>query len=98
MILQQMSEEEISRIAPLVETTIPKVEEQIGLPRKFIREVLIVSSYFLIRERDKIPVPLNRFIDKHCRRIASDMAVSMYDVREVFETWVRVILTTSPGR
>ena len=51
MILQKMTEEELARIAPLVEPHIPAIETRTGLSRKFIREVLLVSTYFLMWEQ-----------------------------------------------
>ena len=56
MILQTMTDEELERIAPLVEVHIPEIETRTGLRRKFIREVLLVSTYYLMREQGMEPI------------------------------------------
>jgi len=96
MILQKMTEEELARIAPLVEPHIPAIETRTGLSRKFIREVLLVSTYFLMREQSKGSISLDRFITKHCRRVSSDLAASLYDVRDVFESWLIELVRQKP--
>ena len=99
MILQKMTDEELERIAPLVEVHIPEIETRTGLRRKFIREVLLVSTYYLMREKGAEPVSLDHFIAQHCQRTASALGISMFDTRAVVEAWV--ILTvqeTSSGK
>ena len=98
MILQKLTEDGLARIAPLVEVHIPEIENRTGFRRKFIQEVLLVSTYFLMKEQGKDPISLDRFIAKHCRRISSDLEANLYDVRDVFESWLIVIVRSQTGK
>ena len=97
MILQTMTDEELERIAPLVEVHIPEIETRTGLKRKFIREVLLVSTYYLMREKGEEPVSLDHFIAQHCQRTASALGVSMFDTRAVVEAWVILTVQETPS-
>lgn len=97
MILQTMTDEELERIAPLVEVHIPEIETRTGLRRKFIREVLLVSTYYLMREQGMEPISLDHFIAQHCQRIASALGVSMFDTRAVVEAWVILTVQETPS-
>ena len=88
MILQKMTDEELDRIAPMVEVHIPEIETRTGLRRKFIREVLLVSTYYLMREQGMDPISLDHFIALHCQRTASALGVSLFDTTAVIEEWV----------
>ena len=88
MILQKMTDEELDRIAPMVEVHIPEIETRTGLRRKFIREVLLVSTYYLMREQGMEPISLDHFIALHCQRTASALGVSLFDTTAVIEEWV----------
>ena len=98
MILQTMTDEELERIAPMVEVHIPEIETRTGLRRKFIREVLLVSTYYLMREQGTAPVSLDHFIAQHCQRTASALGVSMFDTRAVVEAWVILTVQETPSR
>ena len=97
MILERMTEEEFERYTKLIEPQILNVKEQTGLQSKFIREVLTVSTHLLAREQDMVPVSLDRFITRHCHRIASDLGANQYDVRDVIEAWVIYLCSHQPG-
>ena len=97
MILQTMTDEELERIAPLVEVHIPEIETRTGLRRKFIREVLLVSTYYLMREQGMEPISLDHFIAQHCQRTASALGVSMFDTRAVVEAWVILTVQETPS-
>ena len=88
MILQKMTDEELDRIAPMVEVHIPEIETRTGLRRKFIWEVLLVSTYYLMREQGMEPISLDHFIALHCQRTASALGVSLFDTTAVIEEWV----------
>ena len=98
MILERMSEEEFERLSRLIEPQIPKVENRTGLPRKFIREVLIASAFLLAREHNKTPLSLDQYIAKHCSRISSDLGVNLYDVRDVVDSWVIELVSSQTGK
>ena len=98
MILQNMTDEELNRITPLVEVHIPEIETRTGLRRKFIREVLLVSTYYLMREQGMEPISLDHFIALHCQRTASALGVSVFDARAVIEEWVILTVQATPPR
>ena len=98
MILQKMTDEELERIAPLVEVHIPEIETRTGLRRKFIREVLLVSTYYLMREQGMDPISLDHFIAQHCQRTASALGISVFDARDVIEAWVILTVQSTPPR
>ena len=98
MILQKMTDEELDRIAPMVEVHIPEIETRTGLRRKFIREVLLVSTYYLMREQGMDPISLDHFIALHCQRTASALGVSVFDARAVIEEWVILTVQATPPR
>ena len=98
MILQNMTDEELNQITPLVEVHIPEIETRTGLRRKFIREVLLVSTYYLMREQGMEPVSLDHFIARHCQRTASALGVSMFDTRAVVEAWVILTVQATPPK
>lgn len=99
MILQKMTDEELDRIAPLVEVHIPEIETRTGFRRKFILEVLLVSTYYLMREQGKDPISLDHFIAQHCQRTASALGISLFDTIAVIETWVILtVQATPPGK
>ena len=97
MILQKMTDEELNRIAPMVEVHIPEIETRTGLRPKFIREVLLVSTYYLMREQGTDPVSLDNFIAQHCQRTASALGVSVFDARAVIEAWVILMVQETPS-
>lgn len=98
MILQKMTDEELDRIAPMVEVHIPEIETRTGLRRKFIREVLLVSTYYLMREQGMEPISLDLFIALHCQRTASALGVSLFDTTAVIEEWVILTVEATPPR
>ena len=98
MILQKMTDEELDRIAPMVEVHIPEIETRTGLRRKFIREVLLVSTYYLMREKGAEPVSLDHFIAQHCQRTASALGVSLFDTTAVIEAWIILTVQSTPPR
>ena len=98
MILQKMTDEELDRIAPMVEVHIPEIETRTGLRRKFIREVLLVSTYYLMREQGMDPISLDHFIALHCQRTASALGISVFDARDVIEAWIILTLQSTPPR
>ena len=98
MILQKMTDEELDRIAPLVEDHVPEIETRTGLRRKFIREVLLVSTYYLMREQGMEPISLDHFIALHCQRTASALGVSLFDTTAVIEEWVILTVEATPPR
>ena len=98
MILQKMTDEELDRIAPMVEVHIPEIETRTGLRRKFIREVLLVSTYYLMREQGKDPISLDHFIALHCQRTASALGISLFDTIAVIEAWIILTVQSTPPR
>lgn len=98
MILQKMTDEELDRIAPMVDVHIPEIETRTGLRRKFIREVLLVSTYYLMREQGMEPISLDHFIALHCQRTASALGVSLFDTTAVIEAWVILTVQATPPR
>lgn len=98
MILQKMTDEELDRIAPMVEVHIPQIETRTGLRRKLIREVLLVSTYYLMREQGMEPISLDHFIALHCQRTASALGVSLFDTTAVIEEWVILTVQATPPR
>ena len=98
MILERMSDEEFERLSRLIEPQIPRVEARTGLSRKFIREVLIASAYLLARESGRLPMSLDEYIAKHCKRISSDLGVNLYDVRDVVDSWVIELVSSQTGK
>ena len=98
MILQKMTDEELDRIAPMMEVHIPEIETRTGLRRKFIREVLLVSTYYLMREQGMEPISLDHFIALHCQRTASALGVSLFDTTAVIEEWVILTVEATPLR
>lgn len=98
MILEHMSEEEFERLSRLIEPQIPKVKERTGLKGKFIREVLIVSAFLFAHERGRTPTSLDEYIAKHCKRISSDLGISLYDVRDVVDSWVIELVSSQTGK
>ena len=98
MILERMTGEEFERLSNLIEPQIPKIEDRTGLSRKFIRDVLIVSAFLLAKEKGKRPMTLDEYIAKQCQKIASDLSANLYDVRDVFEAWVTVLVSSQTGK
>ena len=98
MILERMSDGEFERLSRLIEPQVPKVETRTGLQRKFIREVLIVSTFLLARDHNKTLLSLDQYIAKHCKRISSDLGVNLYDVRDVVDSWVIELVSSQTGK
>ena len=98
MILERMTEVEFDHLSKLIEPHIPKVKEQTGLQGKFIRNVLIASAFLLAREKEKQPMSLDQYIAKHCQRVASDLSVNLYDVRDVIEAWMIELVSSQTGK
>ncbi len=95
MILQQISEEELARIYIAIEPYIPQIEKRTGIRRKVIVETLIVSDYLLRRAADTpetAELSLDEFINRHCRRVAAEVDLSVYDAMNIFTTRTEVML------
>ena len=98
MILQRMTEEELGRIAPLIEWQVPIISEETGISRKLVNEVLLVSTFLLTKEKGKTVMPLDNYIHMHCHRVASDLGVSYFDVQVIFGAQVELLVTATPEK
>ena len=98
MILQRMTEEELGRIAPLIQWQVPIIADETGISRKLVNEVLLVSTFLLTKEKGKTVMPLDDYIHMHCQRVASDLGVSYYDVQQAFGAQVELLIAAAPGK
>ena len=53
MILHKMTDQELVRLTALTGWQIPLVAEQTGLPQSMVADVLLVSTYLLVREQGR---------------------------------------------
>jgi len=93
MILHKMTDQELVRLTALTGWQIPLVAEQTGLPQSMVADVLLVSTYLLVREQGTTVIPFDQYIHSHCHRVASDLKVSYFDVQLIFGAQVEMLVT-----
>mgnify|MGYP007101879879 CR=1 FL=1 len=97
MILQTISEEELTRIIAANTPYIPEIEERTGIQRKTLMEALVVSDYLLhqvAETSDEAKLTLDAFIDSHCSRVAEETGLSAHDVKNIFIMRTEVMLNS----
>jgi len=93
MILHKMTDQELARLTALTGWQIPLVAEQTGLPQSMVADVLLVSTYLLVREQGTTVIPFDQYIHFHCHRVASILKVSYFDVQLIFGAQVEMLVT-----
>lgn len=93
MILHKMTDQELVRLTALTGWQIPLVAEQTGLPQSMVADVLLVSTYLLVREQGTTVIPFDQYIHFHCHRVASILKVSYFDVQLIFGAQVEMLVT-----
>ena len=93
MILQKMTDQELVRLSALTGWQVSLVAEQTGLPKALVADVLLVSTYLLVREQGTTIIPLDQYINYHCHRVASDLKASYFDIQQIFGAQVEMLVT-----